>query len=69
MGTPDPRRWRIATYAFTSLTAIGLLLFCSQFAVGIRPSLMWSAILGFLVGVLGLMVVAIRSLWMRVFDT
>ena len=69
MATPDPRRWRIATYAFTSLTAIGLLLFCSQFAVGIHLPLMWSAIIGFLVGILGLMVVAIRSVWMRVFDT
>ena len=69
VATLDPRRWRIATYAFASLTGIGLLLFCSQFAVGMRLPLMWSAIIGIVVGVLGLMIVAIRSVWMWVFDT
>jgi len=66
--TPNTRGWRISAYAFASLAMVGLLLFCSQFAFGVHPSLMWSAIIGVSVGVLGLMVVAIRSLWVRMFN-
>jgi len=65
---PNPRDWRIATCAFALLALIGVLLFCSQFAVGLRPVVMWSAIAAFLVGLLGLMVVLIRSLWLLIFS-
>ena len=66
--TPNTRSWRISAYAFASLTIVGLLLFCAQFVVGLRPGLMWSAVLSVSLGVLGLTVVAIRSLWTRMFS-
>ena len=65
---PSPRVWRAAACAFALLTLIGVLLFCSQFAVGLRPAVMWSAIVAFLAGLLGLMVVLIRSLWLLIFS-